>query len=173
MFQAKDIMEKNVVTVTPEDGIGHAISLLLAHGVGGLPVIDETGRLEGLISDADVLKAMYDGHSQEAKVRDCMSPSPLTAEADCDLVWLADTFLSHSARRIPLVHDGRLVGIVTRRDLVHFMHQARTYLQRTPSEEAASDADSDTLLRQDGPALLGEERTSHAWQRTQADQLVP
>ena len=134
MFNARDIMTTHVVAVDVDDTIDRAISLMVKHQISGLPVLDEQGYPIGIVSEFDLLELICEGQAEDAKVRHFMSPRLYgVSEAD-SWVTVADVFRSKHVRRLPVLRDGKLVGIVTRHDLVHAIRDARQQIRQKLSQ---------------------------------------
>ncbi|HUG67892.1 MAG TPA: CBS domain-containing protein [Pirellulaceae bacterium] len=125
MYQVKDIMTNRAVAVGPETTIDEAIDLLLDHRVSGLPVVDKEGLLLGVISEIDVIDLVYKAEIQGSIVRDYMTRDAHSLDVDSSLDDAAAIFCRKTIRRIPIVRDGRLVGIISRRDLIRFVREVR------------------------------------------------
>ncbi len=125
MYQAKDIMTDSVVTVAPGAKIDDAVELLLNHRVSGLPVVDAERHLLGVISEIDIIDLVYNADIEASTVRDHMTHDVRTIDADASLDDAASIFCATSIRRIPVIQHGRLVGILSRRDLIRFMRDVR------------------------------------------------
>ena len=125
MYQVKDVMTDRVVTVGPEATIDEAVSLLLDHKVSGLPVIDNEGRLVGVISEIDIIDLVYNADIDTSSVCDFMTRDTRSLDAEASLDDAAKIFCTQSIRRIPIVGDGRLVGIISRRDLIRVVREVR------------------------------------------------
>lgn len=123
MYQVKDTMRPHVISVLPEATIEEAIQTLLANDVSGVPVIDAEGELHGIISEYQLLEVVYDPNLKNAPVRDFMTKDVLTVEETALLATVANLFIMHRIRRVPVVRDGRVVGIVSRRDLLRYIVQ--------------------------------------------------
>jgi CBS domain-containing protein len=98
-----------------------AIAMLLKHKISGMPVVDQAGNLVGILSERDCLKTLL--HAQyynlpTALVKDLMSTDPKTIGPDTDIYQVAEFFLDHRYRRLPVVDQGRLVGQISRRDVL-------------------------------------------------------
>jgi CBS-domain-containing membrane protein len=146
MFKAKDIMTTHVVTVAVNDSIDDAISLMVKHRISGLPVLDKHGRPVGIVSEFDLLELICEGQNEQARVCDYMSPGLHGVSEQDDWVNVADTFRSKHVRRLPVLRDGKLVGIVTRHDLVHAIRDARRQVRHELSQrvcKSPESADSD------------------------------
>jgi len=125
MYQVKDIMTKQVVAIGREAAIDEAISRILDHGVSGLPVVDAEGQLLGVISEIDVIDLVYKADIDASTVGDHMTRDILALDSEASLDEAAGLFCSQSVRRIPVVRQGRLVGILSRRDLIRFVRDVR------------------------------------------------
>ena len=128
MFQAKEIMTTNVVTVNVDDTIDEAVALLLEHQISGVPVLDEAGAVVGIVTEFDLLELICDCRTERDRVGHYMSSDVCTVAEDEDWVGVADVFRSHHVRRLPVTRDGRLVGIISRHDLMRAIRNAREQL---------------------------------------------
>lgn len=121
-------MAKDVLTFKPGDPIQHAIDVLVRRGFSGAPVVDG-GRVVGVLSELDCMKllAAHSFHQENAgmsiRVADLMSTSVITIEPDTDLFAIAHTFIKTGVRRLPVLHGDRLVGLVSRPDLLRAMRE--------------------------------------------------
>ena len=114
-------MSRELITLTPEMEINRAMNLLIDNRISGAPVLDATGNLVGMLSQKDCLKAaLHASYFREwgGKVADYMSCEPVSLDADLDLVEAAEAFLASSYRRFPVMSEGRLVGQISRSDLL-------------------------------------------------------
>ena len=118
MLTAGAIMSSDLVTVRPEASIDQAIELLLREQISGLPVIDDDGRLVGLITEFALLAVAYDRRVKNHKVSNYMTRELFTVEADDPVSRVADLCIVHRVRRVPVMQDGRLVGVIARRDVL-------------------------------------------------------
>jgi len=125
---AADIMVTNVVTVTPDTTIHCAIQLLLKHGISGMPVLNENREVIGILSERDCLKTLLSAQYHNlpaAHVIDLMTTGIRTIAPDTDVMAIARLFTEERFRRLPVVEDGRLVGQVSRRDLLRAIDQRK------------------------------------------------
>lgn len=140
MYLVKNIMTTNVVAVSPEATIDEAVSLLLDHKVSGLPVVDEQQRLLGVISEIDIIDLVYETSIELSKVRDHMTKDVRTLDCEASLDDAANIFCTKAIRRIPVTQHGRLIGVVSRRDLIRFVRDIRK--QMPDSARVASPLES-------------------------------
>ncbi len=125
MYQVKDIMTNRVIGIGPDATIDDAVSLLLDHRVSGLPVVDDEGRLLGVISEIDIIDLVYKADIGASSVRDYMTRDVVTIDAQSSLDDAASIFCETAVRRIPVIQEGRLVGVLSRRDLLFFVRVVR------------------------------------------------
>jgi CBS domain-containing protein len=117
----KDYMTRTLVTFTPEMDVLDAVHLLVQHRVAGAPVVDDHGSLIGMLSELDCMKvalnASYHGN-WGGPVAEYMSGNPQTVDAEMSIVDLAQVFVDSGYRRFPVMQDNRLVGQISRRDVL-------------------------------------------------------
>jgi len=144
MPKAEDIMTKKVIVVHPETEIVQAARLLLEHHINGLPVVDQEGHLEGMICQDDLitqqkkiplpsyfilLDSLIPLFSQKdiekalkkmaaITVAEAMSPDPITVEPSTDLEEIATLMVKHTIHTVPVIDQGRLVGIIGKEDIL-------------------------------------------------------
>ena len=121
---AREIMTPGLITTRRETPIFEAIGELLKQRISGMPVVDDEGRIVGMLSEVDCLKVgasgeVYsDDHSEEGVVADYMTPAGQTVGPDLDIYALAQYFRTQPVRRLPIVDGSRLLGQVSRRDVL-------------------------------------------------------
>jgi CBS domain-containing protein len=118
MLTAGAIMTPNLVTVRPEDSIEEAVKLLLENEISGLPVVDDAGKLVGVITEFALLAVAYDRRVKDHTVRQHMTRDLITVELDAPIRRVADLCIVHRIRRLPVTDEGRLVGVIARRDVL-------------------------------------------------------
>ena len=130
-----EFMDQVVPTLGPDMQIMKAVDYLLRHRVTGAPVVDSRGRLLGIITETDLLKLLtqgIQGHSPtDVTVADYMSTDVVTVPQTADIYYVAGIFLNNNFRRLPVVEDGKIVGAITRYDLLRVIQSlsAMTWLQ--------------------------------------------
>ena len=123
-IQVRDCMSATVIHFTPDMAVLDAIHSLVENRISGAPVMDDQGNLVGVLSERDciqvTLQASYYGDSAGA-VGEYMSGDVETVDADASLMSVAQRFVQHPYRRYPVMSDNRVVGIVSRRDVLRTM----------------------------------------------------
>ena len=148
-LHARDIMTRNVAVVHPDTTLLDAVRLLSARGISGLPVVDRDGRLVGMLTEGDLIR-WHDGFrdkqghwlellaegqdlapnflqailDENRKVKAVMTQGAITVPEDMPAADIAKLMHERDIKRVPVVHDGRIVGIVTRADLVRALAQS-------------------------------------------------
>jgi CBS domain-containing protein len=138
-MKVSEVMTRDVVTATPDTTYKEAVDLMVSHDVGALPVLDDLGRVIGIVSEADLVpKAGYPGDrrrpvllqvidgdwgaAQKAQARtvaEVMTVRPVVVHPDQDVSAAARTLVRSQRKRVPVVDEvGLLVGIVSRQDLL-------------------------------------------------------
>ncbi|MGB5336788.1 MAG: CBS domain-containing protein [Woeseiaceae bacterium] len=117
----KDYMARTLVTFKPETDVLDAVHELVTRRIAGAPVVDDAGNLLGMLSEYDCMKvalnAGYHGN-WGGPVRDFMSEGVRTVDADMSIIDLAQEFITTRFRRFPVMQGTRLVGQISRRDVL-------------------------------------------------------
>lgn len=114
---------KDLVTFRPDQTIMEVIDIIIEKRISGAPVMNENGKLVGIISERDCLRIIVDQayHNlpmEPRKVSDYMTVQVKTLSADSDVVSAANEFLGTPIRRLPIVDNGVLIGQISRRDML-------------------------------------------------------
>ena len=121
---ARELMSSPVRTILPQTKIGEASRILLRYGHSGLSVVDESGRLMGIISRRDIDIALHHGFSH-APVKGYMTSNLKTITPDTPLPEIQSLMVTYDIGRLPVLAGGQLLGIVTRTDVLRQLHQDR------------------------------------------------
>jgi CBS domain-containing protein len=128
-MRVAEIMQRNLKTIRGTDTVGDAIALLAESHVGGVPVIDDHGRLVGVLSNSDILESLAEHTDpeereqiiQETLIQEIMTPRPQTISPDASVRDAAQRILYLEVHRLFVEEKGRLVGVVSTTDLVRTM----------------------------------------------------
>jgi CBS domain-containing protein len=149
MATVAEIMQRDVVTVSPEDDVESVVRLLRNHELPGIPVVNDGGRCVGIVTEADLVISGEEGdlhlphyleilggviflepirHFEErlrkafaSQVSDMMTKDPVTIDPDATVEDAARVIAETGHNRLPVVEHGRLVGVVTRLDVLEAM----------------------------------------------------
>ncbi len=119
------IMTKDVITVDKKMPIHEAIAIFIENNITGLPVVDDDNNLVGIISEKDVLRLMYDEEDAPASVEYYMTKQVMAFKPEDDLSDVCRCFKNNHIRRVPIVVDGKLAGIISRRDVVKYILESK------------------------------------------------
>ncbi|ARK30678.1 CBS domain-containing protein [Halalkalibacter krulwichiae] len=112
-----EIMSKDVVTINFDQSIQEAASLMKSYDIGSIPVV-KNGQLVGIITDRDItLRSTASGKDSHISVKECMSTNLTVASPSTDPHEAANIMAQHQIRRLPVVENGQIVGIVAIGDL--------------------------------------------------------
>ena len=117
----REIMEENVITIKENAEIDDVIETFLEKNVGGVPVVNNDNQLISLITERDVIRILKDRISGEEKVKDYMTKKVIVATAGERLKDVARTMVRNGFRRLPVVSEERLVGIITSTDFIKLL----------------------------------------------------
>jgi CBS domain-containing protein len=120
-FTIADYMTKNLMTVKQDADVLATIKQLLSHKVTCAPVLDRSGKLVGMFSEKDSMKVVLDAsynQGMSGKVVDFMNQKIISVDASSSIVDLADKFQDSSVRSFPVFDDDKLVGIISRTDVL-------------------------------------------------------
>jgi CBS domain-containing protein len=118
MLTASSIMTTDLVTVRPDVSIEDAIQILLNQSISGLPVVDDDGRLVGVITEFALLAVTYDKRVKNHTVSQHMTRDVITVDVNDPVSRIADLCIVHRVRRVPVMQNERLIGVIARRDVL-------------------------------------------------------
>jgi CBS domain-containing protein len=186
---ASDIMTRDVAVVHPDTTLLAAVKLMASRRISGMPVVDEHGTLMGMMSEGDVL-AWHEGFSerearwfdllaegfdlaedflrqvqeQRRKVKTLMSSNPITVTETTPARQIASLMHTHGIKRVPVMRNGKLVGIVTRTDLVRALAQKLSERESPPPPRISPDE----ALRQGREEAIADVKKARSRRRTLA-----
>jgi CBS domain-containing protein len=122
MLKAKDIMTKNVISVKKETPIFEALEILAANNITGIPVVRQDMILVGVLSEKDALRLVYAQEDAGGKtVDDFMTQPAIHFDENESFLDICDCLVTNHFRRIPVTSQGKLVGIISRRDVINYV----------------------------------------------------
>ena len=147
MLKVKDIMTKDIITVTPDTEVFKAAKILLEKRINGLPVVDDSGKLVGILCQSDLIAqqksipipslfTLLDGFmpltimkriDKEVEkiaaimVEQAMTPKPVTVDPDADIEDVARLMVDKNFHTIPVLDGGKVVGIVGKEDILKIL----------------------------------------------------
>lgn len=159
-MQVRDVMTRNVVSVKADDSILSAARLMLQNRISGLPVLDANGALVGVVTEGDFLRRGELGttkrrprwvefllgpgklaqeyvHQSGRKVFDVMTRDPHTVSEDATLESVVTQMERHRVKRLPVMRDGKLVGIISRANLLHALASLARETKAASGDDAA------------------------------------
>ena len=164
-MRAMDVMVRDVVTASPDEDVDQVVELLAKHDASTLPVVDTDGNVVGMIGDLDLMRRPEIGtakhhpwwmeamtpasklagefaKSHGRRVSEVMSTQVISASEDTPLGDIANLLEKHRIKRVPILRDGKLVGMVSRSNLI----QALASSHGGPHDAAESDRDIRSIL---------------------------
>jgi len=150
MLDASSIMTRDVVTARPTDTVARVARQLSDHSISAVPICDEAGNVVGMASEGDLMRPFIDANVKRRawwltlladgtdlapefleyvrldrhKVGDLMTAPVITAPGDASVTEVAELMVRHRIKRVPIVRDGKLIGIVSRADVIRAIAQA-------------------------------------------------
>ena len=125
IFKAKNIMTTDVAYVKKQTPIYEAIRILVEKNITGLPVVNDDMTLAGIISEKDVLTLLYNVGSRSGTVKEFMSRKVVCFDIEDNLVDVCDCLVNNHFRRVTITSEGRLAGIISRKDIIKFILELR------------------------------------------------
>ena|SRR5690242_3705689 len=121
MATVAEVMTRDVLSVDPTASIGEAAEKMMDAGVGAVVVMEDTVRLVGIVTERDILRAVAQrARAAEARVRQWMTESVITIDPDTTVEEAATMMFEKNFRHLPVMKDGRLLGIVSLRRLSQY-----------------------------------------------------
>jgi len=126
MLRARDIMNTDVFSVKKDTPIFEAVKLLVERNISGLPVVEDDMTLVGILSEKDVVDIFYERDKAENKtVNDYMTEPAVHFQENSALVNICDFLQKNLFRRVPVTSDGKLIGIISVKDVLNAVLQMR------------------------------------------------
>ena len=122
-IKVSDYMSTNLITFRPDQSVMEVMNTLIKKKISGGPVVNEKNELIGIISEGDCMKQIsnsryYNQPMEDIKVEQHMATEVETIDGDMNVFDAADRFLTSRRRRFPIVNDGKLVGLISQKDVL-------------------------------------------------------
>ena len=127
---AKDIMTKEIITVSPTTGVKKLAMTLVKNQISGAPVVDKNGKIIGVVSEADIVG------KKGKDVKAIMSKKVISATEDTPVDAVVKLMTTHKITRLPVMRDDKVIGIVSRADIVNAIAMGKHIALRTADSEA-------------------------------------
>jgi predicted transcriptional regulator len=123
---ARDIMTRKVYTIFPEASVQEVAQLLSRKSISGVPVIDKDGKIIGIVTEADIIGKV---NRENLRVADIMSPEIIVVDEETPVGEIAMLLTERKIKRVPVMQNGKLVGIVCRADIVQAVAQGHLIIR--------------------------------------------
>ncbi|MEJ2703279.1 MAG: CBS domain-containing protein [Sedimentisphaerales bacterium] len=120
-LSAADIMTKDVVTAKKDMVLTDVIELLLRKQISAMPVVDDDKHMIGLVSEIDLVNLTLSGNARDTTVEEVMTKKVISFGPEAELAEMVQSFSKNHLRRVPIVERGKVIGIVSRRDILREM----------------------------------------------------
>ena len=121
MHEIEEIMSTDIVSVTPETPIARVIELLVENDITGMPVVDSAEHVVGIVTEKNVMGLLSGSETASGKVRDYMTEDVVSFDVGDDVIGVCECLVNNHFRRVPIVRERRLAGIISRRDLIRYI----------------------------------------------------
>ena len=136
-YSVRERMTTDVIVVKPDMEIRRAVHLLLSNGVSGVPVVDDAGRLLGVLTERDCIGvALHASYHDEpgGSVAKFMTTEVKTVTPETSLMEVAEMLVDSPHRRFPVIEDGRLVGLISRHDVLRAIDSGSWFQPATDTD---------------------------------------
>lgn len=128
---ARDVMKSGLLTVRPQTPIYESIEILATNNITGLPVVDDFMNLVGIVSEKDILKLLYDPKVKPGKTEEFMTEQIVSFNQDDNLHDICDCLINNNFRRVPILDQGKIIGIISRADIIEYILKNKTVFFRS------------------------------------------
>jgi len=133
---AKHVMTCGLLTVRRNTPVYMAMEIIATGDITGLPVVDDSNKLVGIVSEKDLLKLLYDPNAKPGLVQDYMTRDIVSFDWDDSLFEVCHCLINNNFRRVPILEKGRLSGIISRRDIITYIMENRSnfFIQKAKND---------------------------------------
>jgi len=119
MSYVRDVMKKEIITAKVHEPIQHISKILTEKKISNIPVIDTGGALIGIVSEQDIIRAMESDNFMKLTAKDIMTKAVCSVKENDSLEYVSKLFIEHPFRRLPVTRNKKVVGAVTREDIIN------------------------------------------------------
>ncbi|MBW1744501.1 MAG: CBS domain-containing protein [Deltaproteobacteria bacterium] len=135
MVSAKDVMSPDVMTIREGTKTKDIIRLLVEHRITGLPVVSEDNRIIGMVTEKDILRMLYERQANVKSAADLMTSNIASFDENDNLMEVFKALVENNYRRVPVVSEGKLAGIISRADIIRFISKQTVKQAQDEPEE--------------------------------------
>ena len=137
MFEIKNVMTTDVITVNKNAPLYEVIRLLVENNITGMPVVDDNMHLVGIISEKNILRLLYEvEYFTSATVEDFMTTDVVSFDVEDSLANVCDCLIQNQFRRVPILSNGKLVGIISRKNIINNIFEYQDFFRDVPNRIA-------------------------------------
>ncbi|NOZ21966.1 MAG: CBS domain-containing protein [Planctomycetes bacterium] len=125
MPKVRDAMVGNPISVALDTPTYEAMRILVEQNITGLPVVGGDGSIQGIVTEKDMLSLLFGSHEDPGPVEGIMTRDVVCFDADDELVDVCKCLDNNNFRRVPILENGKLAGIVSRKDIIKFILRLR------------------------------------------------
>jgi len=117
-MHVRDVMKKDIIVVKAHESVQHISKVLTEKNISNIPVIDQKGKLVGVVSEQDIIKAMGSDKFMKLSAKDIMTKNVLSVKENDPLEYVSKIFMEKPYRRLPVTRNKKVVGVITREEII-------------------------------------------------------
>jgi len=117
-MHVRDVMKKDIIVVKAHESVQHISKVLTEKNISNIPVIDQKGKLVGVVSEQDIIKAMGSDKFMKLSAKDIMTKNVLSVKENDPLEYVSKIFMEKPYRRLPVTRNKTVVGVITREEII-------------------------------------------------------
>lgn len=135
IFPAWQMMNKGLITVTPKASLFEGVLAMTNYHISGLPIVEDNMKMVGILSEKDVMPYFYRDEKPPVLVEELMTTEIISFSPEDSLFEITECLINHSFRRVPIVENGKLVGLVSRADVIRYILRNMSQVIRKKNEK--------------------------------------
>jgi len=121
MFETETIMSTDVVCIQRSTPVSQAVELLVDKDITGIPVVNEDGTLAGILTEKDILSLLTNPKGTDGPAEQYMTRDVVAFDVEDDFIAICECLMKNHFRRVPILSGGKLVGIISRSDVIRYI----------------------------------------------------